>query len=43
VERNSEGNKEKRIRNIEKRMIEYRWTQSDGKKGNREEEIKDRK
>ena len=43
VERNSEGKRGKRIRNIEKCMIEDRWTQNDGKKGNRKEERKDRK
>lgn len=41
VERSSEGNREKRIRNIEKCMTEDRWTQNDGKKGNRKEERKD--
>ena len=43
VERNSEGKRGKRIRNIEKCMIEDRWTQNDGKKGNRKEERKDRR
>lgn len=32
VERNSEGKREKRIRDIQKLVIEDRWTQKDGKK-----------
>jgi hypothetical protein len=43
VEINSEENREKIMKNIEKRMTEDKWTHNDGKKGNRKEKRKDRR